>query len=191
MTDQTDIYFDFEFIEDGREIIPISLGMCTAPATLTETAPEIVAGRRQVGDLVKAEFYQEYEFDPARANEWVRTNVFPHLDSYREERVGTGSRRLEVTAWIKEWLADVCGDSQPRFWGYYPSYDWVCLAQHFGTMVQMPEGWPVRPECLMQYADYLGISSKAFPKRAGNEHNALADAEWNRDLHRYLKSRDE
>ena len=91
-----------------------------------------------------------------------------------------------ITARIKEWVADVCGDTQPRFWGYYPSYDFVLLCQHFGTMMQLPKGWPKRPECLMQLADEIGVGTIDFPHQK-NEHHALSDARWNRELHRILQ----
>lgn len=183
----TNIYFDFEFIDDGREIVPISLGMCTNPIALTATAPAVVDGRMAAGDFVECNFYQEYEFDPARCNDWVRENVLPHLDANRSPYgVGSGERRPVVARRIMEWVADVCGDTTPRFIGYYPSYDWVCLCQHFGMMTQGPKGWPIRPDCLMQLADELGVWKDRFPEQEGAKHNALADAQWNRKLHTFL-----
>lgn len=176
MTDRTNIYFDFEFIDDGREIVPISLGMCT--------------DKVHVGNEVKncsQELYLEYAFDPARANDWVRANVFPHLEhSMGGNIMGT---RWARTQEIEQWVKKVCGDTKPMFWGYYPSYDWVLLCQHFGTMTQLPKGWPMRPECLMQFADHLGVAKSDFPKQPENAHNAFADAKWNRDLHDYLYKR--
>lgn len=162
---RTDIYFDFEFIDDGRDIVPISLGMCTNYGK---------------------DLYTEYEFDPARASDWVRENVFPNLSSLP---IGSpGCVRRWVAGEMKEWVRDACGDSKPRFWGYYPSYDWVLLCQHFGTMMQGPKGWPIRPECLMQMADQLGVSKDEFPEQ-DKEHHALADAKWNRKLHGLLMAR--
>ena len=43
---KTNIYFDFEFIDDGDRVTPISIGMCTDAMELTATAPDVVAGRR-------------------------------------------------------------------------------------------------------------------------------------------------
>lgn len=174
MTQTTDIYFDFEFMEDGQVIIPISLGMCTV-------AP---LGQMGLPTADAEEFYLEYEFDPARANDWVRANVFPQLRANQME-IGQGCLRRSAAPLIKNWVKDVCGDSKPKFLGYYPSYDWVCLCQHFGAMVQMPKGWPFRPYCLMQMADHQGVPKAKFPKQTG-EHHALEDAKWNRELHQYL-----
>lgn len=168
---RTDIYFDFEFIDDGREIIPISVGMCVADDTSVariHEAPELLL---------------EYSFDPARASDWVRENVLPHLEQF--SRPGCGLDRWTAGQSIVEWVDGVCGDTKPRFWGYYPSYDWVLLCQHFGTMMQLPKGWPIRTQCLMQMADQLGVSKDEFPKQE-DEHHALADAKWNRNLHELL-----
>lgn len=179
MTAQTNIYFDFEFIDDGREIVPISVGMCAVEPIEPYYAP---AG-------FSFELYVEYEFDPARANDWVRAHVFPRLEQHGTQHgVGGGHPRRKVAEAIREWVAVVCGNTQPRFWGYYPSYDWVCLMQHFGTMTQAPKGWPMRPECLMQMADNLGVAREDFPADPTNAHNALADAKWNRDLYTHLLS---
>lgn len=170
----TDIYFDFEFIDDGKEIVPISLGMCA-----------------QVDDVPR-EFYTEYMFDPDRANDWVRENVFPHLTNtdFRGAggRVGkVGMTRATAAPEIVEWVKGVCGDTNPRFWGYYPSYDWVLLCQHFGTMMELPKGWPKRPECLKQLAGLSDIRGVALPTQPRDTYNALADAKRNRELHEYLK----
>lgn len=179
MSDTTNIYFDFEFIDDGREIIPISVGMLCPER---EGPP----GVRPDNTL-----YLEYQFDPARANHWVREKVFPHLQV--AAAVGSaGSTRVECARLIKEWVERVCAKHKttPQFIGYYPSYDWVLLCQHFGTMMQTPKGWPMRPVCLRQLADTLGVESSAFPKQE-LEHHALADAKWNWDLHAFLDERHE
>lgn len=162
----TNIYFDFEFIDDGREIVPISLGMCTDD---------------------REELYIEYEFDPARASDWVREHVFPRLEcnggGYNAHRiVGDGMSRRLAASKIEVWVKEVCGAGEPQFWGYYPSYDWVLLCQHFGTMMQLPDGWPMRPECAGQLADTLSVGKSYFPEQEGNAHYALSDARWIRSL---------
>lgn len=173
MTEHTNIYFDFEFIDDGREIVPISVGMC-------------VSGHEHnlAQDDTPDELYLEYTFDPARCNDWVRANVLPHLS----RADGLGERR-SIVAWrIKQWVTSVCGDTKPRFWGWYPAYDWVCLAQHFGTLMQLPDGWPLRPECLDQLAGHMGCGKADLPVQEGTAHNALADAKWNCYAHAYLSA---
>lgn len=158
---KTDVYFDFEFIDDGKSITPISLGMVT----------------NNGGSL-----YIEYEFDVTNANDWVAENVFPGLVN----KPGAGATINEAKALIQHWVSE--NTHKPRFWGYYPSYDWVCLAQHFGTMMSLPDGWPMRPECLMQLVEYTGFDLREFKTKNGEgPHNAREDAKWNRLLHRAIK----
>lgn len=65
------IYFDTEFIEDGRTIDLVSIGLV-----------------REDG----ATYYAESsEADLSRASDWVRANVFPSLD-------GFGTKRRELIA---------------------------------------------------------------------------------------------
>lgn len=190
MTKTTDIYFDFEFIDDGHDIVPISLGMCTS----SEPRLPLNPGEFYIAGTNPHELYIEYAFDPARASDWVRENVFPYLKvnggGYNTHLlVGDGRERHRAAVQIEAWVREVCGDSKPKFWGYYPSYDWVLLCQHWGTMLQGPKGWPIRPECLMQMADQIGADKDSFPAQPKDSHNAIADAKWNRDLHEMLKAR--
>ena len=171
---ETNIYFDFEFIEDGSTITPISLGM--------------VCGDK--------EFYIEYKFDPARANEWVRENVFPHLafcpwrrdfHNPRKLTVDRSMDRPEAANHIAEWVRDVAR-GRPVFVGFCASYDWVCLMQHFGPMIAKPGMWPYAPYDLAQEYDNLppGIDRGKLQPPQENEHDALADAKWNREFHRAI-----
>lgn len=95
----------------------------------------------------------------------------------------------------------------PIFYAYYADYDWVVFCQLFGTMMDLPKGFPMYCRDLKQMIDekvhYKHMSSpipsahtfndillfikndKHYPKQE-NEHNALADAKWNRDLHKFL-----
>ena len=177
MAQTTDIYFDFEFIDDGREIVPISLGMCVADPH----------GFGEVMEVPGKELYLEYEFDPARANDWVREHVFPQLgDRGKTRGPGWGHTRGMAAQEIAGWVSRRCGDTKPKFWGYYPSYDWVLLCQHFGTLMQRPKGWPKRPMCLKQQAEACGLMIDQYPMQPEGQHHALVDAKWNRDLHKAI-----
>lgn len=81
-----------------------------------------------------------------------------------------------------------------EFYGYYSDYDWVVFCQLFGTMMELPNGFPMYCKDLKQYLDdsqyerdwELTRDSK-YPKQ-NNEHNALADAKWNYELYKFLKT---
>lgn len=151
------IWFDTEFIEDGRTIDLLSIGMVSED------------GRR---------YYAEpAETDRSRASPWVRENVIPHL---------TGPLKPRLT--IADEIMAFAGE-KPEFWAYYADYDWVALCQLFGTMMDLPNGWPMYCRDLKQVCDALG--NPKLPAQEGDEHNALNDAQWTRDAWEWLRSRHE
>lgn len=146
------IWFDTEFIEDGKTIDLISIGAV-----------------REDG----AQFYREnINCDFTRASEWVRANVLPHLTGSQ-----MGRRQLARD------LQDFVGE-KPEFWGYYADYDWVVLCQLFGTMMDLPKGWPMYCRDLKQLCDSLG--NPKLPEQGKDEHHALGDARWNKLAYEFL-----
>lgn len=88
-----------------------------------------------------------------------------------------------------------------QFYGYYSAYDHVALCWLFGKMIDLPKGFPMYTKDLKQILDekekslrpdlyILNIDNLKnhpdYPKQE-NEHNALADARWNKKLHEFLK----
>jgi len=101
---------------------------------------------------------------------------------------------------------------KPQFYGYYSSHDWVVVCWLFGRMNNLPKSFPKYCIDLKQILDdrakrWLGNipqqscvfcddfdskldsikSCKDYPKQF-NEHNALADAKWNFELYKFLKT---
>jgi hypothetical protein len=120
------IWFDTEFIEDGRTIDLISIGMV-----------------REDGATYYAESDQ---WIPGKASSWVKENVIPHLKG------GAMIKPLDVMAREVRDFADW----EPEFWAYYADYDWVVLCQLFGTMTQLPESWPMYCRDVQQLSDQMG-----------------------------------
>lgn len=150
-------FFDTEFIEDGRTIDLISIGVVAQD------------GR---------EFYAvSQEAQLHRANEWVRTNVLPRLPRYGD---GVWMPRSTIAAAVK---AFVTTEPKPEIWAYYADYDWVALCQLFGTMMDLPKGWPLFCRDLKQLS--VDVGSPDHPAHAV-EHDALADARWNRAMYDFL-----
>ena len=146
-TETMPYFFDTEFLEDGRTIELVSLGVCCGD------------GR---------EFYAELAgVDWSKANPWVLANVRPHLQ-------GKPVDRDDVRAGL---LAFV-GDEKPEFWADYASYDWVAVAQLFGTMQDLPAGWPMRVMDVQQLADHVAELTGWHPElpEPAVGHNALNDA---------------
>lgn len=67
----------------------------------------------------------------------------------------------------------------PEIYGEYSSYDFVCFAQLFGALVNIPSGFPYRCRDIIQLAeDELGIPASELPSSLEIEgnHNALLGA---------------
>lgn len=91
-------------------------------------------------------------------------------------------------------------DHNPQFYAYYADYDWVAFCWLFGNMIDLPKEFPMYCIDLKQRLDdvqfecskniqFWGTDIKkhpAYPKQT-DEHNALADARWNKQLHDFLK----
>ena len=133
------------------------------------------------------EFYAiSTEFRAEDCNDWVQKSVLPHL--LGTVRAGIGQASLKE---IREALLKFCGPERygrPEFWGYFADYDWVVFCQIFGTMVDLPKGWPMYCRDLEQWCDKLG--NPKLPKQASTEHNALCDARWNREVWEFLSARE-
>jgi hypothetical protein len=151
-------YLDTEFIEDGKTIDLISIGIACED------------GRN---------FYAESsEVDWDKSSEWVLQNVRPHL-------LGGDVvvPRASIASGLQYFVE--CGRHKPEFWAYYADYDWVAVCQLFGTMMQLPESWPKFCMDLKQLAVELG--NPKLPKQESSEHHALMDALWNKSTHAWLQ----
>jgi hypothetical protein len=81
-------------------------------------------------------------------------------------------------------IRDFVDDMRPEFWGYFGAYDWVLMCQLFGTMADLPKGWPMLLLDIKQVAIELG--NPPLPPQSSTKHNALDDAVWTRDTHLWL-----
>jgi len=163
-------WIDTEFIEDGKTIDLISIGIVAQD------------GREMYIELEDA--------DLSRASPWVRENVIPHLEGCRCESKGLNACNVWWRSTARLMVMDFCDPELygiPEFWGYYADYDWVALCQLFGTMLDLPTGWPMYCRDLRQEADRIGIEGpldQYVP--VDGEHHALADARWNRRVHEFV-----
>lgn len=158
-------WYDTEFVDTGTIIDLISIGIVAED------------GR---------EYYAiSTEFDPSNASDWVKENVLIYLPP---REVGT---QWKSRAEIKADLLAFCDGYQygrPEFWGYYSAYDHVALCQLFGTMMDLPTGWPMYTRDIKQWCDQLG--NPVLPKQEAGEHHALADARWTRKAWEFLNHRE-
>lgn len=166
-------FFDTEFIEDGKTIDLVSIGIvCDDGLT----------------------FYgQSSHFNANKASPWVQENVLAHLEECPNGTKFSHTHGLckRNCVWfnreqLKNSILDFIGEDKPEFWGYYADYDWVVLCQLFGTMMDLPKGWTMYCRDLKQLCDDLG--NPKLPEQGKNEHHALADAVWNQQAYKFLKS---
>jgi hypothetical protein len=149
-------WFDTEFIEDGKTIVLLSIGI------VAEDGREL--------------YLENLSADLSRASPWVQENVIPHLDLVQH-----GVAREEIGPKVLTFV----GTEKPEFWAYYADYDWVALCQLYGTMMDLPKGWPMYCRDVKQFCDDLG--NPKLPEQTSTEHNALADALWTREAWEFLR----
>ena len=196
------IYVDCEFIEDGRTIDLISIGMVTEEGC--------------------CEYYavsSEFSMVALAASPWLMENVWPSLPKiYGDARMYVMARAGWCPKWLRRRLpsldlairarglsdivdwghADVKSRTRiarevqgfilkhasPQLWAWYGAYDHVAYAQLFGRMIDLPDGLPMFTNDLKQECVRLG--DPRVPEQESGQHNALGDARHNRVIARFL-----
>jgi hypothetical protein len=144
-------FYDCEFIEDGRVIDLVSIGMV---------------------DERGREFYAvSTEFDDTHALPWVRRNVLDKLPSPGDR---AWRSRERIRADLYEFMTGP--GEEIELWAWYAAYDHVALAQLWGAMPELPREIPRFTKDLRQRWDDLGCPP--LPATAGR-HDALVDARHN------------
>lgn len=185
-------WYDWEFLENGHTIEPISIGI------VAEDGRELYLVNQHIEDEpLQKRIVQNY---------WLMENVVPHLPLRRNrERRDDGLTRLDgrvigfhldsrdnqvvtlrfLRNAVREFLTAT--DGPIELWGYYSAYDHVCLMQLFGAMIDRPDRFPMWTNDVQQLAAALGLDN-SLPTQTGTAHNALHDARWTRDAWQYLEA---
>lgn len=149
-------FIDFEFIENGRRHSII-------PISLGIVREDEVS------------FYIEFEdVNWDLANQWVLSNVKPYITG---ETTSLEDARRQIVEFV---------GPNPEFWGYYADYDWVIMCQLFGEMMDLPTDWPNLCFDIRQYMWHLEVDREDITIKNEYEHNALADARWNKQAFDFL-----
>ena len=150
-------FYDCEFIEDGRVIDLVSIGVVDE------------AGR---------EFYAvSTEFDSSRALPWVRRNVLDKLPSPADPAWRSRERiRDDLYEFLLAPLRERPGE-RIELWAWYAAYDHVALAQLWGGMPALPRELPRFTKDLRQLWDERG--RPPLPDAEADRHDALVDARHN------------
>jgi hypothetical protein len=153
-------------------------------------------------------YAQSCEFDTDQASGWVKENVIAHLDrcdwhvadlplsSIYLHRYTKCPRRYDGGCpWRKRSeialeIAEFCDPDEygtSEFWGWCSGYDSVAFCQLFGTMMDLPAGYPHYIRDIQQVLDERGITDAMLPEQEGQAHNALADARHIQKLWEFLQ----
>ena len=175
------IFYDCEFLEDGRTIDLISIGM------VAEDGRELYAVNEAIDD------------EPLRKrvcrHRWLMEHVVPHLPlaagtTVRQPQaqhpgsfhLDSHDNRVMPLRMIRNAVRDfILATPEVELWAWYGAYDHVALAQLFGRMINLPKGVPMWTNDLRQEYARLG-EPDGLPEQSGRVHDALADA-------RHLKTR--
>lgn len=196
------IWYDAEFLEDGRTIELISIGMVREDGrTLYAINDEMLRPARGIsnrpGDL----------YARVCGHDWLMRNVVPHLPlisrdgrelTYKTQSPTGGAfftldpehpavlpRRL-IRAQVRQFVLEV---QNPELWSWYSSYDHVVLCQLFGKMIDLPDGFPMNTNDVMTLATLAGGRQVDEPKQLTIAHDAIADAWHHRDLWTFYTQR--
>jgi len=186
---KTKYFFDTEFIENGKTIDLISIGM--------------------VCEDGRSLYLQNEECEFRQAGDWVWRNVFPLLDHFAmqgkrscQSIQGTLSMSSDPKCyahkpenkcpWRQRWgirdevleFMNVEKYGNPEVWAYYGAYDWVALCQLFGSMIELPKGFPMCHMDVKQLCNSVG--NPKLPAHVIPEHHALNDARWTADAYKFL-----
>lgn len=157
-------------------------------------------------------YYINENCDWNRANNWVRENVLKpigieqinskwYFSSDAKKHILERERiPCKILQFVKQDLGDAGGfidddhiyqrlheaevKEKLEFWGYYSSYDHVILSQLFGTMMNLPKGFPMYTRDIKQECDRLG--NPKLPEQGEGNHHALSDAKHNKLMWEFL-----
>lgn len=176
----TSYFYDTEFLEDGKTIDLISIGI------VCEDGREYYA------------VASDAPWERITAHDWLVRNVLPSLPITGRTSLNS-YLKVPENSFPKPPLSVVAADMKdtrvkPRWvianevrefllvatnvelWADYAAYDHVVLCQLWGAMVNLPDGLPMFTRDIQQEADRLGLTDADLPAQVEGHHNALADA---------------
>ena len=156
-------FYDCEFIEDGRTIDLISIGI------VADDGREYYA------------INSDMPVDRIRKNNWLMENVWPHLTpDYCLEWKPKTQIRDEVADFLR-----APDGMDTELWADYAAYDHVALAQLFGRMIDLPLHVPMFTNDLRQ--EWRRLGEPELPEQEIGLHNALEDARHLKRCHDHLE----
>lgn len=178
------IYVDFEFLELPNKPLRMISG-----AFVREDGEELYFINEDI--LYNIDFH-----DDLLEHEWLKANVLPLLPiEWNKDKTDFGMMiydnvispykiRQRLIKFLNDaMIADPHGEID--LWGWYSAYDFVCYAQIFDRMIDIPYNFPWHINDMRQEWQRLG-KPLGFPDQDKGLHNALADARHMKKMHDYL-----
>lgn len=183
-------FYDCEFLEDGRTIELISIG--------------VVADDGREYYAVNSDMPTER----IQSRRWLMNNVVRHLplrialptSSWADNRAPTihldmtdtrVKPRWVIANEVREFFLGPGPDvPQVELWSWCADYDHVLLMWLWGSMARKPDGLPTYTRDLQQEIDRLeeALGRKLeLPERSDGVHDALVDARYHAVLYRFLR----
>lgn len=194
----TRVFYDCEFLEDGRTVELISIGLITDDGASYYAVNGDLDDPNQMTLEVRTTSWERIV-----RHDWLVRNVVPHLPLKGQPAATLGGLFTGKANMRGVELDHTNSDVKPRqvianevrdfiqaagpdveLWAWYGAYDHVALCQLWGPMIDLPDGVPMWTNDLRQERRRLG--EPEMPRQAAGEHNALADAVHNRDMARFL-----
>jgi hypothetical protein len=172
----TRFFYDSEFLEDGKTIELISIGIvCEDGRTyyaVNRDSPWKRIAKHQwlVENVVRylPRIHGDRRLQVRRSNPLALDFEHPAMKS-----------SIQIASDVVEFIAPQPG-ANIELWADYCAYDHVALCQLFGTMMDLPDGMPMWTHDLEQLWVSSGRPKK--PDQGEGMHNALEDARWNQRL---------
>jgi hypothetical protein len=208
-------FIDFEFLENGETIVPISIGIASedfreyyavfseiqTDPTLHQRISEhdflakhvikhlpLVDDRAVADQLAKAAKSSQVPFFHPSSGEY--TSNGKALDWELDMTSRDVKPKWVIANEVRQYFLDRLDHGDPedpiQLWANYGAYDHVCLMQLWGPMIARPPFLPMFTHDLQHYAHDLGVSHKDFPKQEAAEHDALADARHDWKIWKFL-----
>lgn len=184
----TQIDYDFEFSSTAGRIDIASVGMVDDQGRTYYA----INGECDLGALL--------------ASNWLMANVVPSLPLVRRTNVNGAylawdrdlpdfnkvKSRAQIASEVRNFVLGVPEPDLPpadlhvELWADYGAYDHVALCQLFGTMMDLPEGFPMWTHDIQQEIERLGLTNADLPKQVSGQHNALTDALHQQQVRRWI-----
>jgi len=196
-------WLDTEFIEDGTTIDLISIGIvcedgrefyainldCDLSKASQWVKDNVIALLPPVasdisGHIIKGDHAVKVVSSRHKSNERSRSARWMRKNAIRAEvAFFLGCEQINPLNGFTYVLPTEV--EEPEVWAYYADYDWVVFCQLFGTMMDLPKGFPMYCRDIKQECDRLG--NPKLPEQGKGSHNALEDARWNKQAWEFLR----